>query len=260
MQKLILFISLLFFGGNLFAQTEIAKLKEKAAATADKIEAKCIEWRRDFHLHPELGNSETRTAAIIAAHLKKLGIETKEGVGKTGVVGILKGGKPGPCIALRADTDALPIVERVNIPFASKVKTTYNGQDVGAMHACGHDTHTAMLMSVAEINEAADNAKAGGASRMCLGAAWREVRDNKDFDKVLDMVKTINSKGMEVCATLGMVTEDEGCSIAQIANLCNKRKVIYYALNFKYKLFETNKDTTPRNDLPRLIVICANNH
>lgn len=151
MQKLIIILSLLFIGGHLFAQSDISKLKEKAGAAADKIESKCIEWRRDFHQNPELGNSETRTAAIIAAHLKKLGIETKYGIAKTGVVGILKGGKPGPCIALRADMDALPIVERVNIPFASKVKTTYNGQEVGAMHACGHDTHTAMLMSVAEI-------------------------------------------------------------------------------------------------------------
>ena len=134
-----------------FAQPETTKLKEKAYASADRIESKCIEWRRDFHEHPELGNNEKRTAVIVAAHLKKLGIETKEGVGKTGVVGILQGGKPGPCIALRADMDGLPIVERVNLPFASKIKTTYNGQKVGAMHACGHDTHVAMLMSVAEI-------------------------------------------------------------------------------------------------------------
>ncbi|MDZ4808787.1 MAG: amidohydrolase, partial [Bacteroidota bacterium] len=98
-----------------------------------------------------LGNRETRTAKIISEHLKKLGIEVKERVAKTGVVGILKGAKPGPCIALRADIDGLPVTERVNIPFASKQKATYNGQEVGVMHACGHDTHTAMLMSVAEI-------------------------------------------------------------------------------------------------------------
>lgn len=151
MQKGLLILLQIFISGSLMAQTDIIKLKEKAALAADKIETKCIEWRRDFHQHPELGNRETRTAGIIAAHLKKLGIETKEGVGKTGVVGILKGGKPGPCIALRADIDALPIVERVNISYASKVKTTYSGQDVGVMHACGHDTHIAMLMSVAEV-------------------------------------------------------------------------------------------------------------
>lgn len=134
-----------------FAQPEIIKLKEKTALAANKIESKCIAWRRDFHEHPELGNRETRTASIIAAHLRSLGLEVKEGVAKTGVVGILKGAKPGPCIALRADIDALPVVERVNIPFASKQRSTYNGQDVGVMHACGHDSHTAMLMSVAEI-------------------------------------------------------------------------------------------------------------
>lgn len=133
------------------AQKEHAKLKEKAFGAADRIESTCIAWRRDLHEHPELGNRETRTATIIAGHLKKLGIETKEGVAKTGVVGILRGGKPGPCIALRADIDALPVVERVNLPFASKQKTNYNGQEVGVMHACGHDSHTAMLMSVAEI-------------------------------------------------------------------------------------------------------------
>ncbi len=136
---------------SLSAQSDIVKLKEKAAAAADKIETKCVAWRRDIHQNPELGNRETRTAKIIADHLRKLGIETKEGVAKTGVVGILKGGKPGPCIALRADIDALPVVERVNIPFASKQKTTYNGQEVGVMHACGHDTHVAMLMAAAEI-------------------------------------------------------------------------------------------------------------
>lgn len=145
---LILFMT---FSLNVFSQSDNKSLKDKARVEANKIEKKCIDWRRDFHENPELGNRETRTAGIIAAHLKKLGIETKEGVGKTGVVGILKGDKPGPCIALRADIDALPIIERVNIPFASKQKTIYNGQDVGVMHACGHDTHTAMLMSVAEI-------------------------------------------------------------------------------------------------------------
>jgi amidohydrolase len=116
-----------------------------------KIEAKCINWRRDFHEHPELSNREFRTAKIIADHLRSLGIEVQENVAKTGVVGILHGGKPGPVIGLRADMDALPVVERVDIPFASKVKANFNGQEVGVMHACGHDTHVAMLMSVAEV-------------------------------------------------------------------------------------------------------------
>lgn len=126
-------------------------LTSRINAAADKIESKCIAWRRDIHQNPELGNNEYRTAKLIADHLRSLGIEVKEKVGKTGVVGILKGAKPGPCIALRADMDALPIVERVDLPFASKVKTTYSGKDVGVMHACGHDTHVAMLMSAAEI-------------------------------------------------------------------------------------------------------------
>ncbi len=151
MRRKLLLIVLVTVSIQLAAQTDIVKLKEKASASADKVEVKCIAWRRDIHEHPELGNRETRTAKIIADHLRKLGIETTEGVAKTGVVGILKGGKPGPCIALRADIDALPVVERVNIPFASKQRATYSGQEVGVMHACGHDTHIAILMSVAEV-------------------------------------------------------------------------------------------------------------
>jgi len=151
MIKLLISFLVLVACNSLSAQADISKLKAKTALEADKIEAKCISWRRDFHEHPELGNQEKRTAGIIAAHLKKLGLEVQERVAKTGVVGILKGGKPGPCIALRADIDGLPIIERVNLPFASKEKTTYGGLDVGIMHACGHDTHTAMLMSVVEI-------------------------------------------------------------------------------------------------------------
>ncbi len=128
-----------------------AQLKQKLAQAIDKIEPKCIEWRRQIHQNPELGNSEFKTAKLIAIHLKELGLEVKEAVAKTGVVGVLKGAKPGPCIALRADMDALPLVERVNIPYASKQKTIYNGEEVGVMHARGHDTHVAILMSVAEI-------------------------------------------------------------------------------------------------------------
>ncbi len=135
----------------LAAQNDASKLKEKVAAGVAKIEPQCIAWRKQIHQFPELGNREVNTAKLIAEHLKKLGIETTEGVAKTGVVGILKGGKPGPCIALRADMDALPILEKVNVPFASKVRAEYNGQQVSVMHACGHDTHVAMLMSVAEI-------------------------------------------------------------------------------------------------------------
>lgn len=129
------------------AQSDYTKIAELAT----KLEPKVIAWRRDFHANPELGNRENRTAAIIAKHLKDLGLEVQTGVAHTGVVGLLKGGKPGPVVALRADMDALPVTERVNLPFASKVKTQYNGQEVGVMHACGHDTHVAILMGVAEL-------------------------------------------------------------------------------------------------------------
>jgi len=115
------------------------------------VNKKVIEWRRHFHQYPELSNREFNTAKKVADHLRQLGIEVKTGVAKTGVVGILKGGKPGPVIALRADMDALPVTERVNIPFASKVTADYNGQKVGVMHACGHDAHIAMLMGAAEV-------------------------------------------------------------------------------------------------------------
>jgi amidohydrolase len=121
------------------------------STNADNIEQKVIDWRHDFHQNPELGNRETRTSAIIAKHLQSLGIEVKTGIAVTGVVGILKGDKPGPVVALRADIDALPVTEKTDVPFASKVKTTYNGMETGVMHACGHDGHTAILMGVAEI-------------------------------------------------------------------------------------------------------------
>lgn len=145
-------LSLLIFAAFPFtAMAQNAAIRTKISEHADKLEQKVIDWRRDFHEHPELGNHETRTAAIIHKHLQLLGMEVKTGVAHTGVVGILKGGKPGPVVALRADMDALPVVERTPLPFASKVKTQYNGQEVGVMHACGHDTHVAILMGVAEI-------------------------------------------------------------------------------------------------------------
>src|SRR5437016_10957062 len=112
---------------------------------------KVVAWRRDIHAHPERSNRETRTADLVAQHLRSLGIEVTTGVAHTGVVGVLRGGRPGPVVALRADMDALPVTEEVDVPFASKVRATYNGQEVGVMHACGHDAHTAMLMGVAEV-------------------------------------------------------------------------------------------------------------
>ncbi|MCH1930007.1 amidohydrolase [Shewanella sp. A25] len=121
-----------------------------AAKLAAQVEQKVIDWRRDLHQHPELSNREFRTSKVIEKHLKSLGLEVQSGVAHTGVVAILKGGKPGPLIAIRADMDALPVTEVVDVPFASKATDTYRGQTVGVMHACGHDTHVAMLMGVAE--------------------------------------------------------------------------------------------------------------
>ncbi len=116
-----------------------------------KIESKVIEWRRHFHQNPELSNREFKTAEKIAEHLRSLGIEVQTGVAHTGVVGVLKGDKPGKVVALRADIDALPVTERNDLPYKSNVTSTFGGQDVGVMHACGHDTHTAILMGVAEV-------------------------------------------------------------------------------------------------------------
>ena len=130
---------------------QVIPVKSQIDKMATTVESKVVAWRRDFHQNPELGNRETRTAGIIAAHLHSLGMEVKTGVGKTGVVGILKGGKPGPVVALRADMDGLPVTERVDLPFRSKVTTEYNSQQTGVMHACGHDTHVAMLMCAAEV-------------------------------------------------------------------------------------------------------------
>src|SRR5712691_2488348 len=128
-----------------------SRLDAEVDARAAQIEGKVVAWRRDIHAHPELSNRETRTADLVAQHLRSLGLEVRTGVAHTGVVGVLRGGKPGPVVALRADMDALPVTEEVDVPFASKVRATYNGQEVGVMHACGHDTHVAMLMGVAEV-------------------------------------------------------------------------------------------------------------
>jgi amidohydrolase len=124
-----------------------AEVRKRAAA----VEQKVIAWRRDIHQHPELGDQEKRTAGLVAGHLRSLEMDVRTGVARTGVVGILKGGQPGPTVALRADMDALPVTEPAGLPFASKAKGTYEGQQVDLMHACGHDAHTAMLMGVADV-------------------------------------------------------------------------------------------------------------
>jgi amidohydrolase len=124
--------------------------KEINAAT-DRIMPRVIEWRRHLHQYPELSNREFKTAKYVEENLRRLGLEVRTGIAKTGVIGILKGAKPGPVIGLRADMDALPVTERVALPFASKETAEYNGQKVGVMHACGHDTHVAMLLGAAEV-------------------------------------------------------------------------------------------------------------
>ncbi len=140
-------IALLLLCCSIQAQTIDADIN----SMSENIESKVIEWRRDFHQNPELSNREFETAKKIAKHLKGLGFEVTENVAKTGVVGILKGNKPGKVVALRADIDALPVTERADVPFKSTVKTTFLGAEVGVSHACGHDTHTAILMGVAEV-------------------------------------------------------------------------------------------------------------
>jgi amidohydrolase len=150
MKKLILIISLISMVNFLPAQVN-SKLNNKVMQMAEALEPQVIQWRRHFHQFPELSNREFKTAEKISTHLKALGLEVQTGIAHTGVVATLKGSKPGPVIALRADMDALPVTERNSLPFASKERTTFNNQETGVMHACGHDTHVAILMGVAEI-------------------------------------------------------------------------------------------------------------
>jgi len=120
-------------------------------ARAAALESRVIAWRRDLHQHPELSNREVRTAGVVAGHLQALGLRVQTGVAHTGVVGLLDSGRPGPVIALRADMDALPVTEQVDLPFASRTRANFNGQEVGVMHACGHDCHVAIMMGVADL-------------------------------------------------------------------------------------------------------------
>ena len=152
-----LLISLILLSST-FPLLSQSQLRESADRTAASIEDQVIAWRRDIHQNPELSNREFKTAEKVEKHLKSLGIEVQTEVAHTGVVGLLKGGKPGPVVGLRADMDALPVSERVDVPFASLVKAEYNGIETGVMHACGHDSHAcghdshvAILMGVAEV-------------------------------------------------------------------------------------------------------------
>jgi amidohydrolase len=150
MKKIYYTFFALLFSQVLYAQTD-PKLLAKVIQQAQQLEPKMIEWRRYFHEHPELSNREFKTGAKIAEQLKAMGMEVQYPVAKTGVVALLKGGKPGPVVALRSDIDALPVTERNSLPFASKEKSTFGGQETGVMHACGHDGHMSILLAVADI-------------------------------------------------------------------------------------------------------------
>ena len=181
-------------------QPDLAALRSEVDSRTEEVTEKVVAWRRDLHAHPELGNREFRTAEIIAEHLRSLGMEVQTEVAHTGVVGILRGGLPGPVVALRADMDALPVTELADVPFASKVTTEYNGQEVGVMHACGHDNHMAVLMGAAEVlagmkerlpgtvkfifqpaEEGSPAGEAGGASLMVQEGALENPRPDAIF-------------------------------------------------------------------------------
>ncbi|MEP6992355.1 MAG: amidohydrolase [bacterium] len=142
---------LLLAPAALAAQTTDGATMSELTQRVTAVTPRVVTWRRDIHEHPELSFQETRTAALVAAHLRSLGLDVTTGVGGNGVVGVLHGSKPGPVVALRADMDALPVTEQGSLPFKSTVRATYNGQDVGVMHACGHDNHVAILMGVADV-------------------------------------------------------------------------------------------------------------
>jgi amidohydrolase len=178
-----------------FAAT-VAQIEPQISA----VDAKVITWRRDFHQNPELSNRETRTSEIVAKHLRSLGLDVETGIAKTGVVALLKTGKPGPTIALRADMDALPVTERTDVPFRSVARSSYRGEEVGVMHACGHDAHTAILMGLAEAlvkakpqlrgnilfvfqpaEEGAPPGEVGGASEMLKAGIFEKYRPEVVF-------------------------------------------------------------------------------
>jgi amidohydrolase len=173
---------------------------ESAAKLSAAVNAKVVAWRRDIHQHPELGNREFRTAKIVADELRSLGLDVKTGVAHTGVVGILHGGKPGPRIAIRADMDALPVTEHNDLPFASKATAVFRGETVGVMHACGHDSHTAMLLGIAEAltsikanlpgevmfifqpaEEGTPDNETGGASEMLAEGVFKDFKPEAVF-------------------------------------------------------------------------------
>lgn len=182
------------------AQDTTPAQRPEVTAAAQELRQQVIDWRRDFHTHPELSNREERTSAKVAEHLRALGLEPKTGIAHHGVVAIIKGGKPGPRIALRADMDALPVTEQTGLPFASKATTTFRGETVGVMHACGHDAHTGILLGVADAlvamrdelpgevmlvfqpsEEGAPEGEEGGASLMIAEGLFKDFKPEAMF-------------------------------------------------------------------------------
>ena len=199
-----------------------AQLDRLAAAVNPKV----VAWRRDIHEHPELSGQEVRTAALVAKHLRALGLVVREGVGGTGVVGVLRGARPGKVVALRADMDGLPVTEQVELPFKSRVRAQYNGQEVGVMHACGHDNHVAILMGAAEVLTGMkaqlagtivfvfQPAEEGGHPKGGGGAQWRIA------DGVLDDPKVEAIFGLHVgTAPVGLVQYRSGPTMAASNNM-----------------------------------------
>ncbi|MBO6497735.1 MAG: amidohydrolase [Roseivirga sp.] len=202
-------LSFLFFGLTSISPSNDSKpkLSDEVLELAKEVEPKVIQWRHWIHENAELSNREFKTAAYIAAHLKSLGIEVQEGVAKTGVVGILKGGKLGPTIGLRADMDGLPVKERVDLPWASKQMGEYNGEPVPVMHACGHDTHVAILMGVAEVLSQVKN-DIQGTVKFVFQPAEEGAPAGEEGGAAL-MVKEGVTKGMDVIFGLHINSQTE---------------------------------------------------
>jgi amidohydrolase len=211
------------FGAPLVHAAETAR--PEVAQQAQRLQPKVLAWRRDIHQNPELGNREVRTAKLVADHLRSLGLEVKTGIATTGVIAVLKGGKPGSRIAIRADMDALPVTERNALPFASKVTSTFRGETVGVMHACGHDAHTSTLMGVAEAmvamkaelpgevlfvfqpaEEGPPDGEEGGAEEMLRQGIFRDFKPEAVFG--LHVFSTLNAGQLGYRAGPAMAASD----------------------------------------------------
>ncbi|HEY2346726.1 MAG TPA: amidohydrolase [Xanthomonadaceae bacterium] len=198
---------------------------DTAAQWTDKLAPQVIAWRRDLHQHPELSNREFRTSAIVARQLKALGLEVRTDIAHTGVVALLKGGKPGPKLAIRADMDALPVTEEVDLPFKSTVRSQFNGQQVGVMHACGHDGHTAILLGIATAmaamrkdlpgevlfvfqpsEEGAPPGEEGGATLMLKEGLFRDFKPDAVFG--MHVVSWLNTGTVGVRTGPAMASSD----------------------------------------------------